>query len=80
MFDAVGEKYDITNTVLSFGQDRRWRKLTRKRLNLQPGEKVTVHLVSARGREPFYHGLGFAPVPDAGCGAGMRRTLLGPDR
>lgn len=40
MFDAVGEKYDITNTVLSFGQDRRWRKLTRKRLNLQPGEKV----------------------------------------
>src|SRR5690625_6550092 len=40
MFDAVGEKYDITNTVSSFGQDRRWRKLTRKRLNLQPGEKV----------------------------------------
>lgn len=40
MFDQVGEKYDITNTVLSFGQDRRWRKATRKRLNLQPGEKV----------------------------------------
>ena len=47
---------------------------------LQPGEKVTVHLVSARGREPFYRGLGFASVPDVGCGAGMRRTLLGPDR
>src|SRR5699024_2005742 len=28
------------NTVLSFGQDRRWRKLTRQRLNLKPGEKV----------------------------------------
>ena len=40
MFDQVGEKYDITNTVSSFGQDRRWRKATRKRLNLQPGEKV----------------------------------------
>lgn len=40
MFDQVGEKYDITNTVLSFGQDRRWRRITRQRLNLQPGEKV----------------------------------------
>lgn len=40
MFDAVGEKYDITNTVLAFGQDARWRRRTRERLNLQPGEKV----------------------------------------
>lgn len=40
MFDDVGEKYDLTNTVISFGQDRRWRKRTRERLNLQPGEKV----------------------------------------
>lgn len=40
MFDAVGEKYDITNTVLSFGQDKKWRERTRERLNLQPGEKV----------------------------------------
>ena len=40
MFDAVGEKYDITNTVLSFGQDAGWRKRTRRRLGLQPGEKV----------------------------------------
>lgn len=40
MFDDVGEKYDLTNTVISFGQDRRWRKRTRERLNLKPGEKV----------------------------------------
>ena len=40
MFDAVGEKYDLTNTVLSFGQDAHWRKRTRERLNLKPGEKV----------------------------------------
>ncbi len=40
MFDDVGEKYDLTNTILSFGQDRRWRRRTRERLNLQPGEKV----------------------------------------
>lgn len=40
MFDDVGEKYDITNTVLSFGLDRTWRRRTRERLDLKPGEKV----------------------------------------
>lgn len=40
MFDDVGKNYDLTNTVLSFGQDRVWRKRTRERLNLRPGEKV----------------------------------------
>ncbi len=40
MFDDVGDKYDLTNTVLSFGQDRMWRRRTRERLNLKPGEKV----------------------------------------
>nr|WP_306428885.1 demethylmenaquinone methyltransferase [Corynebacterium sp. 76QC2CO] len=40
MFDAVGKNYDITNTVLSFGQDRMWRRKTRERLNLRPGELV----------------------------------------
>ncbi|MGJ0182131.1 demethylmenaquinone methyltransferase [Corynebacterium glyciniphilum] len=40
MFDAVGKNYDLTNTVLSFGQDRMWRKRTRRRLDLAPGDKV----------------------------------------
>ncbi|MGV0384156.1 demethylmenaquinone methyltransferase [Corynebacterium sp. 22_2729] len=40
MFDAVGKKYDLTNTVLSFGQDRYWRSRTRKRLDLKPGDLV----------------------------------------
>ncbi|WP_257181456.1 demethylmenaquinone methyltransferase [Corynebacterium cystitidis] len=40
MFDDVGKNYDITNTILSFGQDRYWRKRTRQRLNLKPGQKV----------------------------------------
>jgi demethylmenaquinone methyltransferase/2-methoxy-6-polyprenyl-1,4-benzoquinol methylase len=40
MFDAVGKNYDLTNTVLSFGQDRLWRKRTRRRLGLGPGDKV----------------------------------------
>ena len=40
MFDGVAKRYDLTNTVLSFGQDRGWRKATREALDLQPGEKV----------------------------------------
>jgi len=40
MFDAVAERYDITNTVLSAGQDRYWRRATRSALGVGPGDKV----------------------------------------
>jgi demethylmenaquinone methyltransferase/2-methoxy-6-polyprenyl-1,4-benzoquinol methylase len=40
MFDGVAERYDLTNTVLSFGQDRGWRRATRAALELRPGERV----------------------------------------
>lgn len=40
MFDAVAARYDCTNTVLSFAQDRRWRRDTRRALELRPGERV----------------------------------------
>jgi demethylmenaquinone methyltransferase/2-methoxy-6-polyprenyl-1,4-benzoquinol methylase len=39
MFDEVAPKYDRTNTVLSMGQDRRWRKAVAEALLLQPGER-----------------------------------------
>jgi demethylmenaquinone methyltransferase/2-methoxy-6-polyprenyl-1,4-benzoquinol methylase len=40
MFDGVARGYDRTNTVLSFGQDRRWRRLTRLAVAPRPGERV----------------------------------------
>src|SRR5690625_285611 len=40
MFDGVAKRYDVTNTVLSFGLDRRWRDATRRALDTGPGEKV----------------------------------------
>lgn len=40
MFDGVARRYDITNTVLSLGQDRYWRRATRAALGISLGEAV----------------------------------------
>ncbi|MFE3262129.1 demethylmenaquinone methyltransferase [Nocardia sp. NPDC059091] len=40
MFDGVAKRYDLTNSVISVGQDRYWRWVTRKALGLRPGERV----------------------------------------
>ena len=40
MFDGVARRYDLTNTVLSLGQDRFWRRATRSALRIGPGDKV----------------------------------------
>jgi demethylmenaquinone methyltransferase/2-methoxy-6-polyprenyl-1,4-benzoquinol methylase len=40
MFDGVARRYDLTNSVLSLGLDRRWRRRTREALQLQPGQRV----------------------------------------
>ncbi|HEU5007195.1 MAG TPA: demethylmenaquinone methyltransferase [Jatrophihabitantaceae bacterium] len=40
MFDGVARRYDVTNTVLSLGLDRLWRKRTRQVLQLRPAERV----------------------------------------
>ena len=39
MFDGVARGYDRTNTVLTAGLDRSWRRATRAALALQPGER-----------------------------------------
>lgn len=40
MFDAVAARYDLTNDVLSLGQDRYWRRQVVRALDLRPGELV----------------------------------------
>ena len=40
MFDRVAKRYDVTNTVLSGGQDRFWRAATRRALAPVAGERV----------------------------------------
>jgi demethylmenaquinone methyltransferase/2-methoxy-6-polyprenyl-1,4-benzoquinol methylase len=40
MFDDVAPRYDLTNTVLSLGFDRSWRRATAEALDLSPGDRV----------------------------------------
>jgi demethylmenaquinone methyltransferase / 2-methoxy-6-polyprenyl-1,4-benzoquinol methylase len=39
MFDGVAARYDRTNTILSVGLDRTWRRATRHALGLRPGQR-----------------------------------------
>jgi demethylmenaquinone methyltransferase/2-methoxy-6-polyprenyl-1,4-benzoquinol methylase len=48
MFDAVAERYDVTNDVLSLGQDRVWRKATTKAIEVTPGD-VVLDLAAGTG-------------------------------
>ena len=40
MFDAVARRYDLTNTVLSLGQDRGWRTAVRAAIAPGAGERI----------------------------------------
>lgn len=40
MFDKVAARYDITNDVLSLGQDRLWRRAVARAVGHGPGERV----------------------------------------
>lgn len=54
MFDDVARRYDLTNDVLSLGQDRRWRKQVVDAVDARPGERV-LDLAAGTGTssQPF---------------------------
>lgn len=54
MFDDVAERYDLTNDVLSLGQDRRWRRATLDAVRPRRGELV-LDLAAGTGTssQPF---------------------------
>jgi len=58
MFDSVAQRYDLTNDVLSMGQDRQWRRATLTALAAQPGERV-LDLAAGTGTSS-------EPLADAG--------------
>jgi demethylmenaquinone methyltransferase/2-methoxy-6-polyprenyl-1,4-benzoquinol methylase len=59
MFDGVARRYDLTNDVLSLGQDRRWRKRVVRSVAPQPGE-VVLDLAAGTGTSS-------APFAEAGA-------------
>ena len=40
MFDAVAERYDAMNAVMTFGQERRWRRVVARAVAAAPGLRV----------------------------------------
>ena len=40
MFDDVAERYDLTNDVLSLGQDRVWRREVARAVDARPAQKI----------------------------------------
>jgi len=40
MFNSISKRYDLLNTVLSFAQDKRWRKRTIQLADLEPNHTV----------------------------------------
>ncbi len=54
MFDAVARRYDVTNDVLSMGQDRRWRRDVLAAVDPSPGDRV-LDLAAGTGTssQPF---------------------------
>ncbi|WP_432573649.1 demethylmenaquinone methyltransferase [Kineococcus sp. SYSU DK005] len=54
MFDDVAQRYDVTNDVLSAGQDRLWRRAVVRAVDARPGELV-LDLAAGTGTssEPF---------------------------
>ena len=54
MFDGIARRYDLTNDILSLGQDRAWRRATTEAVGAFPGERV-LDLAAGTGTssEPF---------------------------
>ncbi|MGH3326228.1 MAG: demethylmenaquinone methyltransferase [Streptomycetales bacterium] len=61
MFDGVARRYDVTNDVLSLGQDRLWRRAVVRAVDARSGERV-LDLAA---------GTGSSSVPMAARGAGV---------
>lgn len=40
MFDRVAPRYDLANSIFSFGQDRHWRRVAAAAVDPRPGETV----------------------------------------
>src|ERR1700745_2931708 len=82
MFDAVAERYDLLNDVLSLGQVRLWRKVVAQAVAAGPGERV-LDLAAGTGTSSrtFTTTGAFCVACDFSLGmlqVGARRAVRGP--
>jgi demethylmenaquinone methyltransferase/2-methoxy-6-polyprenyl-1,4-benzoquinol methylase len=75
MFDRVARRYDITNTVMSGGQDKLWRIATRRALAPVRGERV-LDLAAGTGVSTVELGRDGAWCLAADFSVGMLRAGL----
>src|SRR5262245_9690602 len=73
MFDDVAERYDVTNDVLSLGQDRRWRRAVLAAVDPQPGHRV-LDLAAGTGTSSVPFALLGATVVPCDFSVGMLRV------
>jgi demethylmenaquinone methyltransferase / 2-methoxy-6-polyprenyl-1,4-benzoquinol methylase len=59
MFDAVAERYDAMNAMMTFGQERRWRRVVARAVAAAPGVRV-LDLAAGTGASSM-------PFADAGA-------------
>ncbi len=64
MFDGVARRYDVTNDILSMGQDRRWRRAVTAAVDARPGDRI-LDLAAGTGTSslPFLAVVGATVVP-----------------
>lgn len=77
MFDGVADRYDLTNDVLSMGQDRRWRSAVTRALDMRPGQRI-LDLAAGTGTssEPFHD----AGVQTVACDFSLGMLRVGKNR
>jgi demethylmenaquinone methyltransferase/2-methoxy-6-polyprenyl-1,4-benzoquinol methylase len=73
MFDDVARRYDLTNDVLSLGQDRRWRHQVIEAVGPRPGELV-LDLAAGTGTSSQPFGDRGATVVPCDFSVGMLRV------
>jgi demethylmenaquinone methyltransferase/2-methoxy-6-polyprenyl-1,4-benzoquinol methylase len=74
MFDEVAPRYDLTNAVLSLGQDRGWRTAVREALALSRGDRV---LDLAAGTATSSAALAKAGAEVVGCDFSLGMLRVG---
>lgn len=76
MFDAVASRYDVTNDILSAGQDRRWRRDVVAAVGAAPGDRVLDLAAGTGTSSESFHAVG-VDVVAADFSLGMLRAGAG---